>query len=118
MINEEDHLRMQALKSGLQLKNVFKLLDKVDSALEQKLDFAFHAGSAISPPAPRMSAPACAPPPWCTCPPLVLSEQINQIIQAVNKIGLAVRGLYGEGTEAMGNLFQVSNQTTLGETRG
>src|SRR5205814_8333792 len=46
---------------------------------------------------------------------LVLSEQINQVIQAVNKIGLAVRGLYGEGTEAMGNLFQVSNQTTLGE---
>ncbi len=48
-------------------------------------------------------------------PALVLSEQINQVIQAVNKIGLAVRGLYGEGTEALGNLFQVSNQTTLGE---
>src|SRR5207237_8797412 len=48
-------------------------------------------------------------------PALGLSEQINQVIQAVNKIGLAVRGLYGEGTEALGNLFQVSNQTTLGE---
>jgi protein arginine kinase len=48
-------------------------------------------------------------------PGLVLSEMINQVIQAVNKIGLAVRGLYGEGTEAMGNLFQISNQTTLGE---
>ena len=48
-------------------------------------------------------------------PGLVLSELINQVIQAVNKIGLAVRGLYGEGTEAMGNLFQISNQTTLGE---
>jgi protein arginine kinase len=48
-------------------------------------------------------------------PALVLSEQINQVIQAVNKIGLAVRGLYGEGTEAMGNLFQISNQTTLGQ---
>ena len=48
-------------------------------------------------------------------PGLVLSEQINQVIQAVNKIGLAVRGLYGEGTEALGNLFQISNQTTLGE---
>jgi protein arginine kinase len=48
-------------------------------------------------------------------PALVMSEQINQVIQAVNKIGLAVRGLYGEGTEALGNLFQVSNQTTLGE---
>src|SRR4029079_13965864 len=48
-------------------------------------------------------------------PALVMSEQINQVIQAVNKIGLAVRGLYGEGTEALGNLFQVSNQTTLGD---
>jgi protein arginine kinase len=51
-------------------------------------------------------------------PGLVLSEQINQIIQAVNKLGLAVRGLYGEGTEALGNIFQVSNQMTLGETEG
>jgi protein arginine kinase len=48
-------------------------------------------------------------------PALVLSEQINQIVQAVNKLGLAVRGLYGEGTEALGNIFQVSNQMTLGE---
>ncbi len=48
-------------------------------------------------------------------PALVLSEQINQIVQAVNKLGLAVRGLYGEGTEALGNVFQVSNQMTLGE---
>jgi protein arginine kinase len=46
----------------------------------------------------------------------VLAEQINQIIQAVNKLGLAVRGLYGEGTEALGNIFQVSNQQTLGES--
>ena len=49
-------------------------------------------------------------------PALVLSDQINKVIQAVNKIGLAVRGLYGEGTEALGNLFQVSNQHTLGES--
>ena len=48
-------------------------------------------------------------------PALMLSDQVNQVIQAVNKIGLAVRGLYGEGTEALGNLFQVSNQTTLGD---
>ena len=107
---------MQSIRSGLQLKSAFKLIDKVDSALEAKLDFAFRpAASAISRPARRTSAPACAPPPCCICPALVLSEQINQVIQAVNKIGLAVRGLYGEGTEALGNLFQVSNQTTLGE---
>src|ERR1700758_5119990 len=115
MINEEDHLRMQAIRSGLQLKQAFKLVDKVDSALESKLEFAYdqRLGSpAACPPnvGPGMRAPA-----MLHLPGLVLSELINQVIQAVSKIGLAVRGLYGEGTEAMGNLFQISNQTTLGE---
>jgi protein arginine kinase len=115
MINEEDHLRMQALRSGLQLKNVFKLLDKVDSALEQKLDFAFHPRLGYLTACPTNVGTGMRASAMVHLPALVLSEQINQIIQAVNKIGLAVRGLYGEGTEAMGNLFQVSNQTTLGE---
>ena len=115
MINEEDHLRMQALRSGLQLKNVFKLLDKVDSALEQKLDFAFHPKLGYLTACPTNVGTGMRASAMVHLPALVLSDQINQIIQAVNKIGLAVRGLYGEGTEAMGNLFQVSNQTTLGE---
>jgi protein arginine kinase len=115
MINEEDHLRMQALRSGLQLKNVFKLLDKVDTALEQKLDFAFHPRLGYLTACPTNVGTGMRASAMVHLPALVLSEQINQIIQAVNKIGLAVRGLYGEGTEAMGNLFQVSNQTTLGE---
>jgi protein arginine kinase len=115
MINEEDHLRMQALRSGLQLKNVFKLLDKVDSALEQKLDFAYHARLGYLTACPTNVGTGMRASAMVHLPALVLSDQINQIIQAVNKIGLAVRGLYGEGTEAMGNLFQVSNQTTLGE---
>jgi protein arginine kinase len=115
MINEEDHLRMQALRSGLQLKAVFKLLDKVDSALEQKLDFAFHPKLGYLTACPTNVGTGMRASAMVHLPALVLSEQINQIIQAVNKIGLAVRGLYGEGTEAMGNLFQVSNQTTLGE---
>jgi protein arginine kinase len=115
MINEEDHLRMQALRSGLQLRNVFKLLDKVDSALDSKLDFAFHQKLGYLTACPTNVGTGMRASAMVHLPALVLSEQINQIIQAVNKIGLAVRGLYGEGTEAMGNLFQVSNQTTLGE---
>jgi protein arginine kinase len=115
MINEEDHLRMQALRSGLQLKNVFKLLDKVDCALEQRLDFAFHPRLGYLTACPTNVGTGMRASAMVHLPALVLSDQINQIIQAVNKIGLAVRGLYGEGTEAMGNLFQVSNQTTLGE---
>src|ERR1700720_3311236 len=115
MINEEDHLRMQSIRSGLQLRQAFKLVDKVDSALEGKLDFAYDAKlgyltACLTNVGTGMRASA-----MLHLPGLVLSELINQVIQAVNKIGLAVRGLYGEGTEAMGNLFQISNQTTLGE---
>ncbi len=115
MINEEDHLRMQAIRSGLQLKHVFKMIDKVDSALEERLDFAFHSELGYLTACPTNVGTGMRASAMVHLPALVLSEQINQVIQAVNKIGLAVRGLYGEGTEALGNLFQVSNQITLGE---
>jgi protein arginine kinase len=115
MVNEEDHLRMQAIRSGLQLKQTFKLIDKVDTELEQKLDFAFHPQLGYLTACPTNVGTGMRASAMVHLPALVLSEQINQVIQAVNKIGLAVRGLYGEGTEALGNLFQVSNQTTLGE---
>lgn len=115
MINEEDHLRMQAIRSGLQLKAAFKLLDKVDSTLEGRVDYAFHTQLGYLTACPTNVGTGMRASAMIHLPALVLSDQINQVIQAVNKIGLAVRGLYGEGTEAMGNLFQISNQTTLGE---
>src|ERR1700741_447669 len=115
MINEEDHLRMQSIRSGLQLKQAFKLVDKIDSALESKLDFAFDSRLGYLTACPTNVGTGMRASAMLHLPGLVLSELINQVIQAVSKIGLAVRGLYGEGTEAMGNLFQISNQTTLGE---
>src|SRR6201995_5452407 len=115
MINEEDHLRMQSIRSGLQLKQAFKLVDKVDSTLESKLDFAYDAKLGYLTACPTNVGTGMRASAMLHLPGLVLSDMINQVIQAVNKIGLAVRGLYGEGTEAMGNLFQISNQTTLGE---
>src|SRR3954449_5583661 len=115
MINEEDHLRMQAIRSGLQLKQAFKLVDKIDSALEQKLEFAYDPHLGYLTACPTNVGTGMRASAMLHLPGLVLSELINQVIQAVSKIGLAVRGLYGEGTEAMGNLFQISNQTTLGE---
>ena len=115
MINEEDHLRMQSIRSGLQLKSAFKLVDKVDSTLEGKLDFAYDPQLGYLTACPTNVGTGMRASAMLHLPGLVLSEMINQVIQAVNKIGLAVRGLYGEGTEAMGNLFQISNQTTLGE---
>src|SRR6188474_1141306 len=115
MINEEDHLRMQAIRSGLQLKSIFKLVDKVDSTLEGKLDIAYDQRLGYLTACPTNVGTGMRASAMLHLPGLVLSDLINQVIQAVNKIGLAVRGLYGEGTEAMGNLFQISNQTTLGE---
>ena len=115
MINEEDHLRMQSIRSGLQLKRPSSWSTKSTprwkanstSPLIRELGYLTACPTNVG---TGMRASA-----MLHLPGLVLSELINQVIQAVNKIGLAVRGLYGEGTEAMGNLFQISNQTTLGE---
>jgi protein arginine kinase len=116
MLNEEDHLRMQAIRPGLQLSAAFTRSPNSIRNWRNRSNSPSIPRSATSPPAPPISAPACAPPPCSTCPALVLSDQIGQVLQAVNKIGLAVRGLYGEGTESLGNLYQISNQSTLGES--
>ena len=116
MINEEDHLRMQAICCGLQLGKVFAMINQADSELEPMLDFAFHAKLGYLTACPTNVGTGMRASAMLHLPGLVMSDQMNKIINSVNKIGLAVRGLYGEGTEAMGNLFQVSNQTTLGET--
>jgi protein arginine kinase len=115
MINEEDHLRMQAIKPGLQLAKVYQTIDKVDSELESKVEYAFSPKLGYLTACPTNVGTGMRASAMLHLPGLVLNEQVNQIIQAVNKLGLAVRGLYGEGTEALGNVFQVSNQSTLGE---
>src|SRR5512136_377971 len=116
MINEEDHLRMQALRPGLQIQDAWVAIDRLDSALEKKLDFAFDDELGYLTACPTNLGTGIRVSAMLHLPGLVLAEQINPIIQSVNKLGLAVRGLYGEGTEALGNVFQVSNQMTLGET--
>ncbi len=115
MINEEDHLRMQALRPGLQLKQAWMAIDQVDTDLETKLDYAFSPELGYLTACPTNLGTGIRVSAMLHLPGLVLAEQINPIISSVNKLGLAVRGLYGEGTEALGNVFQVSNQMTLGE---
>src|SRR6202453_4722543 len=115
MINEEDHLRMQALRPGLQLRQAWNAIDQVDSELERRLDYAFSPELGYLTACPTNLGTGIRVSAMLHLPGLVLAEQINQIISSVNKLGLAVRGLYGEGTEALGNVFQVSNQMTLGE---
>ena len=115
MINEEDHLRMQALRPGLQLRQAWGAIDEFDSELEKKLDYAFDSDLGYLTACPTNLGTGIRVSAMLHLPGLVLAEQINPIIQSVNRLGLAVRGLYGEGTEALGNVFQVSNQMTLGE---
>ncbi|HHY86980.1 MAG TPA: protein arginine kinase [Verrucomicrobia bacterium] len=116
MVNEEDHLRMQALRPGLQLRQAWTAIDSLDSQLEKKLDYAFSPELGYLTACPTNIGTGIRVSAMLHLPGLVLAEQINPIIQSVNKLGLAVRGLYGEGTEALGNVFQVSNQMTLGES--
>jgi protein arginine kinase len=116
MINEEDHLRMQALRPGLQIKEAWLAIDHVDTELEGRLKFAFNNDLGYLTACPTNIGTGIRVSAMLHLPGLVLAEQINPIIQSVNKLGLAVRGLYGEGTEALGNVFQVSNQMTLGES--
>jgi protein arginine kinase len=116
LINEEDHLRMQALRPGFQTREAWQAVDKLDSALEKKLNYAFDNELGYLTACPTNLGTGIRVSAMLHLPGLVLAEQINPIIQSVNKLGLAVRGLYGEGTEALGNVFQVSNQMTLGES--
>lgn len=116
MINEEDHLRMQALRPGLQLRQAWAAIDQLDTELEGRLNYAFSNDWGYLTACPTNLGTGIRVSAMLHLPGLVLAEQINPIIQSVNKLGLAVRGLYGEGTEALGNVFQVSNQMTLGES--
>jgi protein arginine kinase len=116
MINEEDHLRMQALRPGLQIKACWQAIDALDSALETKLDFAFTPELGYLTACPTNLGTGIRVSAMLHLPGLVLAEEITRIINAANKLNFAVRGLYGEGTEALGNVFQVSNQMTLGES--
>jgi protein arginine kinase len=104
------------LRPGLQLREVWEVINQVDTRLEKKLDYAFNHEWGYLTACPTNLGTGIRVSAMLHLPGLVLAEQINQIIQSVNKLGLAVRGLYGEGTEALGNVFQVSNQMTLGET--
>ncbi len=100
----------------MQLRQAWGAIDHLDSELEKKLDYAFDNELGYLTACPTNLGTGIRVSAMLHLPGLVLAEQINPIIQSVNKLGLAVRGLYGEGTEALGNVFQVSNQMTLGET--
>jgi len=116
MVNEEDHLRLQVLKAGCQLSECVEQIDRIDTMIEKQVDYAFSPRLGYLTACPTNIGTGIRASVMLHLPGLVLMNEINPIIKGVNKIGLAVRGLWGEGTDAAGNMFQISNQATLGET--
>ena len=118
MINEEDQLRLQAIRPGFSLRTLWKEIDQIDDNLSGKLDFAFDSELGYLTSCPTNVGTGMRASVMLHLPALVLSGRIAPTIQGINKLNLAVRGIYGEGTKNLGNLFQVSNQATLGESEG
>jgi protein arginine kinase len=116
MINEEDHLRIQVLRTGLQLKKAWNAIDSLDTALEERLDYAFSPTLGYLTACPTNLGTGMRASAMMHLPALVIGGQMEKIVRAVNQLGMVVRGLFGEGSDASGSIFQISNQTTLGES--
>ena len=116
MINEEDHLRLQAMASGFQLAAAWAVADKADDELGDALDFAFSEEMGYLTSCPTNTGTGLRASVLIHLPALVLLQEIHKVLKSVMQVGLNVRGLYGEHSDVMGNLFQVSNQTTLGQS--
>jgi len=116
MVNEEDHLRIQVLQSGLNLKEAWRIVNALDTELNKKLPYAYSARWGYLTACPTNSGTGLRGSVMLHLPALVFTGQIGRVLQATAKLGLNIRGLYGEGTEAVGNFFQVSNQVSMGLT--
>jgi protein arginine kinase len=116
MINEEDHLRIQCMHSGLDLHGAFAQIKDVDEEIDGVVPYAFHPRWGYLTACPTNVGTGIRVSVMLHLPALVITRQIDKVFRSLHKISLAVRGLYGEGSQAMGDFYQISNQTTLGKT--
>lgn len=116
MINEEDHIRIQCLYPGFQLTEALEMADEIDNWIEGHFDYAFDEKKGYLTSCPTNVGTGLRASVMMHLPALILTKQMNRIVPAINQLGLVVRGIYGEGSEALGNIFQISNQLTLGKT--
>lgn len=116
MINEEDHLRLQSLLSGLELERAWREVEQLDEEIGHRLPYAFHHEFGFLTSCPTNVGTGLRASVLIHLPGLVLTKQIAKVLQGIGQIGLTFRGLFGEGSEVVGNFFQISNQTTLGKT--
>ncbi|MEX0935511.1 MAG: protein arginine kinase [Gemmatimonadota bacterium] len=116
MVNEEDHLRLQTLLSGLRLRDAWNVLDTLDDELGKELPYAYHHEFGFLTSCPTNVGTGLRASVLMHLPALVLTKEIGKVLQGITQVGLTFRGLYGEGSEVVGNFFQLSNQTTLGKS--
>ncbi len=114
MINEEDHLRLQVLKAGCQLAACVEQINRIDDMIEQKIEYAFSPQYGYLTACPTNLGTGIRVSVMLHLPALKMTGQIEKFLNASKAMGLAVRGLFGEGTEAAGDFYQLSNQITLG----
>lgn len=116
MVNEEDHLRIQVMQSGFNLDETWKIIDTIDDQLSEKLEFAFTPDWGYLTACPTNTGTAMRGSLMLHLPALVMTKQINKVLAAIAKLSFASRGFYGEGTQATGNFFQISNQVSMGHS--
>lgn len=115
MINEEDHIRIQVLLSGSNMEEGWEICSKIDDLLEEKIEYAFHERFGYLTSCPTNVGTGLRASVMVHLPCVAMTGHLNTMMEALRKIGLTVRGIYGEGTKGLGHLYQISNQTTLGE---
>src|SRR5688572_22755000 len=116
MINEEDHLRMQVMHSGLDMEQAWEQINTMDDQLSDRVNYAFHERMGYLTACPTNLGTGMRVSVMLHLPALVITQQIEKVFRSLQKMGLAVRGLYGEGSQAMGDFYQISNQVTLGKS--
>lgn len=114
MINEEDHLRIQVMQSGLNLDQTWEIINNIDDALSEFLNFSYSMHWGYLTACPTNTGTAMRGSVMLHLPALVMTKQINKVMAAISKLNFASRGFYGEGTQASGNIYQISNQLSLG----
>lgn len=116
MINEEDHLRIQAMTSGFDFNGSFRIADGIDQIFDSQLDLAYDENFGYLSSCPTNVGTGLRVSAFLHLPGLVLTKEIEKVLRGAMTIGLAVRGLFGEGSDIRGNLFQISNQATIGSS--
>jgi protein arginine kinase len=116
MLNEEDHLRLQGLRSGFDLDATYAVIDRIDAELGRRISFAFHPQFGYLTACPTNVGTGLRASVLIHLPALEWTQEITKVLQGLAQVGLTYRGLFGEGSAAIGSLFQLSNQVTLGKS--